>query len=284
MFSTTVETLPNVLSAPAVVGGSIVNRAGEDLGTIEELMLALEKGCVTYAVLSFFGVMGMEEKRFVVPFEALKLDASREHFTFEVDTLENVPGFDKNRAMSVAGPDAESSKDLCRRFIQKIVNEGELSLIGDFMSPDVVNHELVDSFGDSELPRGHSIEWMADLVFLYRRAFPDLRVEIQDQISEGDRVVTCLRMQGTQKNALMTIAASGRKIDIAGIRVDRVAGGKIVESWSHFDVLGMLRQLDALSTLKGWPQQVAPVSHEAFPESRLPVAGWNPAAALPQAA
>jgi sporulation protein YlmC with PRC-barrel domain len=84
MISTTVETHPNVLSA-TVVGDSIVNRAGEDLGKIEELMLDLEKGCVTYAVLSFFGTMGMDEKRFVLPFEALKLDASREHFTFEVD-------------------------------------------------------------------------------------------------------------------------------------------------------------------------------------------------------
>jgi predicted ester cyclase len=224
--------------------------------------------------------------RSIIPFEALKLDASREHFTFEVDkdNLENIPSFDKNRAMSVAGLDAERNKGLCRRFIQKIVNEGELLLIGDFMSSDVVNHELVDSFGDSELPRGHSIEWMADLVFLYRRAFPDLRVEIQDQISEGDRVVTCLRMQGTQKNALMTIAASGRKIDVAGIRVDRVAGGKIVESWSHFDMLGMLRQLDALPALNDRPQQVAPASRETSSESRLPVAGWNPAAALPQSA
>lgn len=176
----------------------------------------------------------------------------------------------------------ESNKDLCRRFIQKVFNEGEVSLIRDFMSPGAVNHELADSFG-SEAPPGHSIEWMADLVFLYRRAFPDLHLEIQDQIAEGDQVVTSLRMRGTQKNTLMMVAASGRKIDIAGIRVDRVVGGKIVESRFHFDGLGMLRQLDAL-LLNHRPQQVAPVSHAIAPGSKLPMAGWNPIPALPRTA
>jgi predicted ester cyclase len=179
---------------------------------------------------------------------------------------------------------AESNKDLCRRFIQKIFNEGELSLLGNFMSPHAVNHELADSLGDGEPPRGHAIEWMADLVYLYRHAFPDLRFEIQDQIAEGDRVVTCLRMRGTHRKALMTIAPSGRKIDIAGIRVDRLAGGKIVESWAHLDALGMLRQLKALPPLQRNPQKVAPVSYETAPGARLPLAGSNPVPAPPQPA
>lgn len=156
---------------------------------------------------------------------------------------------------------AQSNKDLCRRFIQKIFNEGELLLIKDFMSPDVVNHEVTDSFGDTEPLQARNIQWMADLVYLYRRAFPDLHVEIQDQIAEGDRVVTRLRVQGTHKNPLMAIAASGRKIDVTSIRIDRMAGGKIVESWSHFDVLGMLHQIGALPELNRRPQEwsLAPV-------------------------
>jgi predicted ester cyclase len=173
------------------------------------------------------------------------------------------------------GLDAESNKDLCRRFIQKIFNEGELSLIRDFMSPGVVNHELADSVGDSAPPEGHNIEWITDLVYLYRQAFPDLHIEIQDQIAQGDKVVTCLRVQGTQTSALMTIAASGKKIDIAGIRVDRVLAGKIVESWFHLDALGMLRQLDALE-LKRRPRKVTPVSRETAPEAKPPVTGWEP--------
>ena len=95
MSNTTVETHPNVLSTTAVIGDSVVNRAGESLGKIEELMLDLEKGRVAYAVLSF---TAMGERLCAVPFEALKLDASREHFTLDVDKdkLKNAPGFDRN--------------------------------------------------------------------------------------------------------------------------------------------------------------------------------------------
>jgi sporulation protein YlmC with PRC-barrel domain len=98
MSNTTVEIHPNVLSTTAVIGDSVVNRTGETLGKIEELMLDLETGRVAYAVLSFGGFLGMGEKLFAIPFEALKLDASREHFTLDVnkDKLKNAPGFDKN--------------------------------------------------------------------------------------------------------------------------------------------------------------------------------------------
>jgi sporulation protein YlmC with PRC-barrel domain len=97
MSVTTVETHPNVLSTSAIIGDSVVNRTGESLGKIEELMLDLEKGRVAYAVLSFGGVLGMGEKLFAIPFEALKLDATREHFTLDVDKdkMRNAPGFDK---------------------------------------------------------------------------------------------------------------------------------------------------------------------------------------------
>lgn len=98
MSNTIVETHPNVLSASIVIGDNVVNRAGENLGKIEELMLDLEKGRVAYAILSFGGFQGMGEKLFAVPFEALKLDDSREHFTLDVDKdkMRNAPGFDRN--------------------------------------------------------------------------------------------------------------------------------------------------------------------------------------------
>ena len=98
MSNTTVEIHPNVLSTSAIIGDGVVNRAGEKLGKIEELMLDLEKGRVAYAILSFGGFLGMGEKLFAIPFEALKLDPSREHFTLDVDKdkLKNAPGFDRN--------------------------------------------------------------------------------------------------------------------------------------------------------------------------------------------
>jgi hypothetical protein len=148
---------------------------------------------------------------------------------------------------------AEGNKAICRSFLETIFNQGQLTSIWNFVAADAVNYEI-EALGEGAPPPGQSPEWMADLVFLYRRAFPDLYLEIEGQTAEEDRVVTCLRMRGTQKGPLMGIKPSGRAIDVAGIRVDRLAGGKIAESWFHLDSLAMLRQLGALPEICRSPQ------------------------------
>jgi sporulation protein YlmC with PRC-barrel domain len=87
-----------VLSAGTLAGDRVRNRAGEDLGKIEEIMLDLESGRVAYAVLSFGGFLGIGDKLFAVPWEALQLNADEHEFLLDVDkqTLENAPGFDKD--------------------------------------------------------------------------------------------------------------------------------------------------------------------------------------------
>ena len=145
----------------------------------------------------------------------------------------------------------EKNKATCRRFIQQIFNEGDLSSIRDFVSPDSLHHEL----DGMAVPVGmSSSQGFADMIHLYRHAFPDLRFEIQDQIAENDQVVTCLRIQGTQKGQLMGIGVSGKTVDITGIRIDRLAEGKITESWFHWDGVGMLQQIGALPDLNRNPQ------------------------------
>jgi len=144
----------------------------------------------------------------------------------------------------------EKNKATCRSFIQHVFNEGNLSSIRDFVSPDSLNHEL----DGLDVPSEHSPEWFANLIHLYHLAFPDLRVEIQDQVAENDRVMTRLRMQGTQEGRLLGIGVSGKKVDITGIRVDRLSEGKIAESWFQWDTLGMLMQIGALPDLAREPR------------------------------
>lgn len=91
-------TKPNVLSASTMIGDSVRNDAGKELGTLEELMIDLNQGRIAYAVLSFGGFMGLGDKLFAIPFDALRLDPNNEEFVLNVDkdTLKNAPGFDKN--------------------------------------------------------------------------------------------------------------------------------------------------------------------------------------------
>ena len=87
-----------VLSASTLSSDSVKNRADEDLGKIKELMIDIPSGRVAYAVLSFGGFLGMGDKLFAVPWDALTLDEDRKCFVLDADKakLENAPGFYKD--------------------------------------------------------------------------------------------------------------------------------------------------------------------------------------------
>jgi sporulation protein YlmC with PRC-barrel domain len=89
---------PEVLSAGTLIGDRVVNRHGEDLGKIEEIMLDVDSGQVAYAVLSFGGLLGIGDKLFAIPWGVLELDAANKRFIVDLDKqmLENAPGFDKD--------------------------------------------------------------------------------------------------------------------------------------------------------------------------------------------
>ena len=87
-----------VLSASTLSGNSVRNTAGDNLGTIDEIMIDIPTGRVAYAVLSFGGFLGMGDKLFAVPWSALKVDEDEKCFILNVDkpTIEAAPGFDKD--------------------------------------------------------------------------------------------------------------------------------------------------------------------------------------------
>jgi sporulation protein YlmC with PRC-barrel domain len=89
---------PFVLSASSMESDKVVNPKGEDLGSIEELMVDVNSGRIAYAVLSFGGILGIGNKLFAIPWDALKLDTVNERFILDVDKqmLEDAPGFDKD--------------------------------------------------------------------------------------------------------------------------------------------------------------------------------------------
>ncbi len=89
---------PRLMGADTLMGNDVFNDQGEDLGDIKEIMLDVRAGRISYAVLSYGGVLGIGDKLFAVPWEALTLDTENKRFTLDVakDRLENAPGFDKD--------------------------------------------------------------------------------------------------------------------------------------------------------------------------------------------
>lgn len=95
-----------VLCASTLEGDKVRNAANEDLGRVNAIMIDIPSGCVAYAVLSFDGVLGMGNKLFAVPWNALLVDEDAKCFVLDVDrrTLETAPGFDKSDWPDMADP------------------------------------------------------------------------------------------------------------------------------------------------------------------------------------
>lgn len=92
------DDYPRVLSATTIIGEKVVNTAGEHLGNIKELMIDLDGGLIAYAVLSFGGFLGLGDKLFAIPWEALTVDTENHSLILDVDkeVLKDAPGFDKD--------------------------------------------------------------------------------------------------------------------------------------------------------------------------------------------
>ena len=92
------QRTPRVLSAGTIVGDRVKNVAGDDLGIIDELMIDTRSGRVAYAVLSFGGFLGIGNKLFAIPWNALRMNPMDRTFVLDAgrEQLENAPGFDKD--------------------------------------------------------------------------------------------------------------------------------------------------------------------------------------------
>ena len=95
---------PALMGADTLLGNDVYNAADDHLGSIKEFMIDMQSGRIAYAVLSFGGFLGMGDRLFAVPWQALALDTANKRFTLNVskDKLKNAPGFDKDHWPSMA--------------------------------------------------------------------------------------------------------------------------------------------------------------------------------------
>ena len=137
----------------------------------------------------------------------------------------------------------EANKTVSRRFFEEVFSRGRLNLLDEIIAKDHVNGGPGSLPG---LPNGP--EGTKQLLTVYRNAFPDVDFTINEQIAEGDKVVTRWTAKGTHKGELMGTPATGKSATVTGIAVDRLVNGKIAESWGIFDQFGMLQQLGVIPT------------------------------------
>lgn len=133
----------------------------------------------------------------------------------------------------------EENKAVARRFMEEVLNKHDLTILDQFMAPDIVDHDLFPG-----LPQG--IEGQRQALGILFKAAPDQHYSIDDVIAEGDKVVVRSMLSGTNTGEFMGIPPSGKPIQVEGIDIVRIANGKWVEHWGVFDALGMMMQIGAV--------------------------------------
>ncbi len=131
---------------------------------------------------------------------------------------------------------SEENKDLARRSWEMLVNEHNPDAIDELYTPDLVWHVPGQDIRGLEEAKQFSA--------MYTTAFPDLNATVEDVIAEGDKVVTRWTLRGTHRGEMEELGPpTGRQIELKGITIHRIEGGKIVEEWESYDNLSMMQQL-----------------------------------------
>ena len=139
---------------------------------------------------------------------------------------------------------AEENKAVVRREMEELFNHtGNLDVADEIIDPNYTSYEPTS--GET---RG--IEGAKQFAATYREAFPDLENTIEDMVAEGDKVVVRFRARGTHQGETEAFGPpTGKQMEITGITIKRISDGKIVESWTNFDALGMMQQLGHIPEL-----------------------------------
>jgi predicted ester cyclase len=131
----------------------------------------------------------------------------------------------------------DENKVLVRRFYDEVINQKNLAILDQFLSPNAVNHSV-----PTGLPQGPG-----QFLGMHLNAFPDLKVTVEDLLADGDKVIARVSIRGTHQAAFGSVHPKGKSITVMAINIFRIADGKMVEHWGLADRHSALQQLGIIS-------------------------------------
>ena len=141
---------------------------------------------------------------------------------------------------------AEENKALVHRFLEEVIGRGNPNAADALCTSNFTWHG--GSSGD--VP---DLVTFKGLLSSFFTGFPDLRVENEEMVAEGDKVVSRYRWHGTQRGEFFGIPPTNKRVTVAGISMYRVADGKLVEEWWQEDMLGLMQQLGVVPSPEAAP-------------------------------
>ena len=129
------------------------------------------------------------------------------------------------------------NKLILRRFFEELFNQGNLAAADEIVDANYLNHNAAP--GETPGRAG-----LTQFITYLHSAFRDLNFTIEDQVAEGDKVVTRVTLRGTHQGETEEFGPpTGRQVELKGITISRIEGGKIVEDWDAYDNLSAMQQL-----------------------------------------
>lgn len=137
---------------------------------------------------------------------------------------------------------AEENKEKARMLLEEAFGQGKTEVLDEVLHSDFVCYDP-----NSEAGEIRGAETLKGEIEYFRQAVPDLTYTVEDQVAEGDEVVSRWRARGTHQGEFFGVEGTGNQIEMTGIQIDRFdEAGKMVEEWPEYDLLGAMRQLGAV--------------------------------------
>ena len=130
--------------------------------------------------------------------------------------------------------DLEKNKELARQFFEQIWNQGDESAIDRFIAEDAAGNDPKFGVGRESF----RLQWRK-----WRAAFPDINFAVEEIVAEGEIVVTRWRLTGTHLGEYLGKEATGNKVDVDGVSIDRIKNGMVVSGFDAWDSLGFREQI-----------------------------------------
>ena len=137
---------------------------------------------------------------------------------------------------------SEENKENMRRVLEEAFGQGRVEVVDE-----VLHSNFVCWDPNSESGEIRGADTIKSEIEYFRNAVPDLTYTVDDQIVEGDMVVSRYTASGTHQGEFFGVPGSGKRIEMTGINIDRFdESGKLVEEWVEYDLLGAMRKIGAI--------------------------------------
>src|SRR5215210_4846874 len=137
---------------------------------------------------------------------------------------------------------SEENKEKSRRLVEEAFGQGNVEMI-----PEILHSDFVCYDPNSETGEVRGADTIKGEIEYFHSAVPDLTYTVEDQVVEGDKVVSRYTVSGTHQGEFFGVAGTGKRIEMTGINIDRFdESGKLVEEWPEYDLLGATQQMGAI--------------------------------------